>query len=124
MYFLIRILGLLSCVLVAGLAGAQSTRTFSFGVVPQQAASELAETWSPVLTWLSKQAGMQLRFSTAPDIPNFEQRLAKEEYDFAYMNPYHFVVFNEAPAIRRWPVPKINDCRAWWSCTKTALSRS
>lgn len=97
MYFLIRILGLLSCVLSADYAGAQNTRTFSFGVVPQQAASELAETWSPVLAWLSRQSGMQLRFSTAPDIPNFEQRLAKEDYDFAYMNPYHFVVFNEAP---------------------------
>lgn len=97
MRFLIRALGLLSFCFVTGLAGAQTARTLTFGVVPQQAASELAETWSPVLAWLSRHTSINLRFSTAPDIPSFEQRLAKEEYDLAYMNPYHFVVFNEAP---------------------------
>lgn len=97
MRFLIRSLGLLSFCFAAGLAGAQAPKTLNFGVVPQQAASELAETWSPVLAWLSRHTGINLRFATAPDIPTFEQRLAKEEYDLAYMNPYHFVVFNEVP---------------------------
>ena len=70
---------------------------YSFAVVPQQSASELAETWSPVLSWLSEHAGVSLRFVTAPDIPSFERRLAGGEYDFAYMNPYHFTVFNAKP---------------------------
>jgi len=32
---------------------------------------------------------------TAPTIPEFERRLARGEYDFAYMNPYHYVVFSK-----------------------------
>ncbi|QFU23407.1 phosphate/phosphite/phosphonate ABC transporter substrate-binding protein [Shewanella eurypsychrophilus] len=69
----------------------------SFGVVPQQAASTLARKWSPLLAALSQNANFQLRFATAPDIPTFEKRLTNGEYDIAYMNPYHFTVFNETP---------------------------
>lgn len=39
-------------------------------------------------------------FSTAQDIPTFEQRLLAGEYDLAYMNPYHFTVFNQKPGYR------------------------
>ena len=72
-------------------------KIYTFAVVPQQSASQLAETWSPVLAWLSQQSGVQLRFVTAPDIPSFEKALSAAEYDFAYMNPYHFTVFNDNP---------------------------
>lgn len=76
---------------------ALAARTLTFGVVPQQAAAELAETWSPFLAWLSARSGVELRFVTAPDIPTFEKRLAKGEYDLAYMNPYHYTVFHKKP---------------------------
>ncbi len=69
----------------------------TFGIVPQQAASTLARKWSPLLAALSQNANFQLRFATAPDIPTFEKRLANGEYDVAYMNPYHFTVFNDSP---------------------------
>ncbi|MEI7455564.1 MAG: phosphate/phosphite/phosphonate ABC transporter substrate-binding protein [Nitrosomonadales bacterium] len=70
-------------------------KVYTFGVVPQQAASEMAETWLPFLNWLSAQSGVKLRFATAPDIPAFEKRLAEGAYDFAYMNPYHYTVFHK-----------------------------
>jgi phosphonate transport system substrate-binding protein len=72
-------------------------KIYTFAVVPQQSASQLAETWSPVLAWLSQKSGVQLRFVTTPDIPSFEKALSAAEYDFAYMNPYHFTVFNDNP---------------------------
>jgi phosphonate transport system substrate-binding protein len=72
-------------------------KIYTFAVVPQQSASQLAETWSPVLAWLSQQSGVQLRFVTTPDIPSFEKALSAAEYDFAYMNPYHFTIFNDNP---------------------------
>ncbi|MFM8342430.1 MAG: phosphate/phosphite/phosphonate ABC transporter substrate-binding protein [Methylomonas sp.] len=75
----------------------KAEKIYSFAVVPQQSASQLAETWSPVLGWLSQHAGVQLRFVTTPDIPSFEKALSAAEYDFAYMNPYHFTVFNNKP---------------------------
>jgi phosphonate transport system substrate-binding protein len=68
---------------------------YTFGVVPQQAASEMAETWGPFLAQLSEKSGVQLKFATAPDIPAFEKRLAEGAYDFAYMNPYHYTVFHK-----------------------------
>lgn len=70
-------------------------RVLTFGVVPQQAASTLLRSWSPVLRHLQEKTGYRFVFRTAPDIPTFEDRLAAGEYDFAYMNPYHFTVFNQ-----------------------------
>lgn len=66
-----------------------------FGVVPQQSAATLARNWVPLLKFLSENTGVELKFATAPDIPTFEERLAKGEYDIAYMNPYHYVVLSE-----------------------------
>jgi phosphonate transport system substrate-binding protein len=67
-----------------------------FGVVPQQSAAELAKGWAPLLAALSARCGDELVFETATDIPTFERRLAAGEYDLAYMNPYHYVVFHQA----------------------------
>jgi len=88
------ILGLL--VLVSSTLSAQSEE-MTFGIVPQQAASKLARLWSPVLDYVSRQSGIKIQFATAKDIPTFEQHLDAGEYDFAYMNPYHFTVFNRHP---------------------------
>jgi phosphonate transport system substrate-binding protein len=76
---------------------AATARVYSFGVVPQQSATELAKAWAPLLEQLSKASGVKLRFATAPDIPAFEKRLAAGQYDFAYMNPYHYSVFHKRP---------------------------
>lgn len=71
--------------------------TLIFGVVPQQSATQLAKLWPPILAALSENANYQLQFATAPDIPTFERRLKAGEYDIAYMNPYHYVVFHDSP---------------------------
>lgn len=72
-----------------------SAAPLTFGIVPQQSATRLAEVWGPVLSYLSEKTGLELQFATAKDIPTFEKRLLDGGYDFAYMNPYHFVFFNE-----------------------------
>lgn len=69
----------------------------TFGIVPQQAASKLARLWSPLLDYVSRESGLKIKFATAKDIPTFERHLDAGEYDFAYMNPYHFTVFNRHP---------------------------
>jgi phosphonate transport system substrate-binding protein len=78
----------------AGHSGAEQRTVLSFGIVPQQAPSKLLASWGPVLRELEANTGYRFIFRTAPDIPTFEQRLATGEYDLAYMNPYHFTVFN------------------------------
>ena len=67
----------------------------TFGVVPQQNAIRTAQIWGPLLTELEQQTGVDLILKTAPNIPEFEAALARQEYDIAYMNPYHFTVFHE-----------------------------
>ena len=69
--------------------------TLTFGIVPQQSANKLAANWSPILRYLSEKTGDNIQFLTAKNIPTFEKRLAAKEYDIAYMNPYHFAVFNQ-----------------------------
>lgn len=92
---------LISLAIVGALTIASSqdvlAKTFVFGVVPQQSAQKLAAKWSPVFRYLSKKSGHRVVFSTAKSIPEFEKRLANGIYDFAYMNPYHFTVFNRSP---------------------------
>jgi len=70
-------------------------QTLTFGIVPQQSASKLARLWIPIFTYINEQSGLKIRFATAPDIPTFEKRLAAGEYDIAYMNPYHYVVYHD-----------------------------
>ena len=71
-------------------------KPLAFGIVPQQSASRLAEEWGPLLAEISRRSGVPLIFRTAPSIPVFEERLSKGDYDLAYMNPYHYVVFHAA----------------------------
>lgn len=77
------------------MAFAQQEKTYSLGVVPQQAAVKLAKKWVPVANYLTAIAGVKVVFKTAPDIPTFEKRLADKSYDIAYMNPYHYVNFHQ-----------------------------
>lgn len=71
-----------------------SPTTYDMGVVPQQSPSKMLRIWEPILRYVRKRTGYHLVFRTAPDIPTFEHRLANGEYQFAYMNPYHFTVFS------------------------------
>lgn len=92
---------LLGAVLLLSLAaGARAEALYTFGIVPQQSASKLARTWGPLLSHLSEKSGVTLRFQTAKNIPEFEKQLAQGGYHFAYMNPYHFTVFNKQPGYR------------------------
>ncbi|MFT5175377.1 MAG: phosphonate transport system substrate-binding protein [Gammaproteobacteria bacterium] len=75
-------------------AGEIEPLTFTFGIVPQQLPSKLLQSWGPVLRYLQQRTGHRFVFRTAADIPTFEQRVTANEYDFAYMNPYHFTVYN------------------------------
>jgi len=73
---------------------------YTFGVVPQHAATELAARWTPLLRYLSGKTGLPLEFHTARDIPTFEQRMVQGEYDFAYLNPFQYALFQEKVGYR------------------------
>ena len=72
-----------------------ATDTYIFGIVPQQSAKVLAQKWTPLLRYLEQETGYRIKFATTKNIPTFEARLAKGEYDMAYMNPYHFILYHQ-----------------------------
>ena len=93
-----------SLTLVAVLAVATHTavvhsaeKALVFGIVPQESPSKLAHQWIPLMRYLSERLEQPVRFTTAPDIPTFEERVLVGQYDIAYMNPYHYVEFSQLP---------------------------
>jgi phosphonate transport system substrate-binding protein len=105
-----KIIGML--LLFAVIAGVRAeTLTLTFGVVPQQSASRLAEEWGPMLAEVGRRAGVQLVFRTAPSIPIFEERMAHGDYDLAYMNPYHYVVFHDSTGYQAFAKEKDRKIR-------------
>lgn len=69
---------------------------YTFGIGPTQSATELAKHWTPIMQYLTEKSGVQLQFKTAKDIPTFQQQMKNGEYDFAHINPYHYLVFNKS----------------------------
>lgn len=67
----------------------------SFGIGPQQSPSELAKNWAPIIRHISRESGVPLEFATAKDIPAYQQKMESGLYDIAYINPYHYVTFNQ-----------------------------
>lgn len=65
------------------------------GVVPQQSPLKLSKKWIQVTNYLTKETGLNIIFKTQKSIPLFEEKLYAGTYDFAYMNPYHFVIANK-----------------------------
>lgn len=78
------------------LAAAAPDAVFSFGIGPQQSTTELAKRWTPVLQYISEHAGVSLQFRTAKDIPTFQEQMREGSFDFAYINPYHYLAFRKA----------------------------
>ena len=64
----------------------------TFGIIPQQSASQLAKVWTPLLDYLSRKTGYTIEFRTAPDTETYERRIAAGEFDFAYFNPSHYAL--------------------------------
>ncbi len=96
----------LSLFSIASVQAATEKTVLSFGVVPQQAAKKLAKKWGPIFQYLGEKSGVEIRFKTAPNIPEFERRLKDGVYDLAYMNPYHYTVFGDDPGYRAFAKQK------------------
>lgn len=73
----------------------KSQDTYTFAIGPQQSVSELAKHWIPILQYLSEKTGYSLHFATARDIPTFQRQMMDGAFDFAFINPYHYLIFHE-----------------------------
>jgi phosphonate transport system substrate-binding protein len=82
---------LLLVLMLFGYSQASQSAEFSIGIVPQFDSRKIEEVWSPIIKEIESKSGHRLTLRGSPSIPEFESRLYKGEFDFAYMNPYHFV---------------------------------
>lgn len=73
---------------------------YRFGVVPQFEIRRIHDTWHPILKAIEKQTGIRLELKGLQSITEFEKQLEKGEFDFAYMNPYHLIMANNAQGYR------------------------
>ncbi len=74
-------------------AGTPAPIKLTFGVAPQQAVTNVAEAWTPLLAYLSSKTGYTLEFRTAQDIATFDRRIKTGEFDFAYFNPLLYTTY-------------------------------
>lgn len=66
--------------------------TYTLAVVPRLPSAVAHQKWAPLAEYLSSQTGLTLQLQLYKSIPNFERDLKKGSPDFAFMNPYHFLV--------------------------------
>ncbi|MFZ9562807.1 MAG: phosphate/phosphite/phosphonate ABC transporter substrate-binding protein, partial [Burkholderiales bacterium] len=77
--------------MLMGYSAVSQSAEFSLGIVPQFDSRKIEEAWAPIAREIELKTGHRIILRGAPTIPDFETRLYKGEFDFAYMNPYHFV---------------------------------
>lgn len=69
---------------------------YTFGVGPVQSSTELAKRWIPILRHLSAATGYELQFHTSRDISTFQTDVVAGVFDFAFINPYHYLQSNSS----------------------------
>lgn len=94
--------GVLACLVMATsnthaacLGEQNTTKVYSFDVVPQLTAAKIYTTWSPLLQRVGQEAGLCFELRVSATIPEFEQKLLKGEPEFVFLNPYHAVLANQ-----------------------------
>lgn len=70
-------------------------KQLTLGIVPQHDVSKLIHLWQPIRQYLQENTPYRIELHSAQDIQSFERKLAQGVYDIAYMNPYHYIFFNE-----------------------------
>ena len=73
-------------------ARAGDAPTYSISIVPQFDLRRIEAIWRPIIERLEPMTGFRFHLVMEPTIPAFEKALNAGAYDFAYMNPYHYVV--------------------------------
>lgn len=101
-----------------------TTKVYTFDVVPQLTATKIYTTWSPLLQRVGQDAGLCFELRVSATIPEFEQKLLKGEPEFV----------SSTRTTRSWPTKKRNTNPCWltakiysqvfWSCALTAQSKA
>lgn len=83
---ILRIFTIIALLIVPALAKSEK---YTIGVVPQFEARQLSNIWSPILVALGESTGHEFELVGSANIPEFEQKFLRGDFDFIYSNPYH-----------------------------------
>lgn len=91
--------------MIALAGGASAEKVYTIGVVPQFGPKKIAAIWNPIIEELEARTGLKFKLVGSPRIPEFEDSFLNGAFDFAYMNPYHFLLARNSQGY----VPLVND---------------
>ncbi len=97
--FLLPLLPILGFIL-SGVAGAQTSKSYSFGVLSQRSAVLTAQYWNPILDHVQRKTGIVLVLKVARTAPESNEASERGEYDFVYSN----TIFQPKMAIANYQV--------------------
>lgn len=80
-------------------------KTYTFGIVPQYSTTILFNIWEPIMNEMQKQLNIKIELRIPKNIETFEDQLNNGVYDFAYMNPYHYIIANK----KQGYIPLVKD---------------
>ena len=66
-------------------------KTLTVGVFPRSGVEKTVTAYTPLIEYVARQSGFDIRLDVPPDMPSFWKRLSAGEYDIAHMNQYHYV---------------------------------
>ncbi|SPP99727.1 Periplasmic binding protein-related protein (fragment) [Candidatus Sulfobium mesophilum] len=81
-------------------AGADE-KEYTVGVVPQFEQRKLYAVWKPIIEDLEKKTGITLSLKSTLTIQAFEKAIARGDFDFVYLNPYHLVQVHDTQGYTR-----------------------
>ncbi len=90
---LIRLVGSLALLTASFLTQAAN---YTLAVVPQASPAETYRRWAPVAEHLQRVTGQQLQLRVYRTFDEFETDLVNGLVDYAYMNPFHFLMARKA----------------------------
>ncbi len=82
--------------LLPRIAQAADEQIYTIGVVPQFEQRKLYATWKPIVDELETRTGLKFNLVTTLKIQDFEKAIARGEFDFIYVNPYHVLQVHDA----------------------------
>jgi phosphonate transport system substrate-binding protein len=77
-----------------------SESVLSFGIPPQQSATELAKRWTPIMQYLSEKTGLPVQMKTAKDIAVYQHDVLAGVFDVAFINPSAYVAASKTAGYR------------------------
>ena len=73
-----------------------SAENIKFGVVPQQASKKIYKLWTPFLSRISKETGLDIVLESAKTIGEFQSKMLAGQFDVAYSNPLLYMIANSS----------------------------